>query len=560
MTRTLTAATLAFVAGTSLAQQTITVPDNFPTLALALNPAVSGLAAGDTIVLRDTVSHAGTFTVTVPNITIKEAMGDNVVIDAFGTGAAFTVDAAGGTVTFEGLTIQNGANPGSNGAAINVLASGGLIARDCEFLNNTAQAGGAIYSTLSSTTLENCTFMGNSTTLFGGAVRTAGTPTQTVTITGCTFTDNHAIGGNGGALDHAGTGAHVVITGSIFQDNTCTASGGAIFVTNSNSVTITGSGFFDNVAVGTASHDPGGVYLTSVIDAQVVDCDFERNLCAGSGGALRFNSTSGRVVGSRFTENESSSAGAFQLVGPGLNADVINCTFKGNSARRQGDGNGFGGAVAASSTNTTESTLYIYNSLFDGNTAISAGAIDIAIESNVFPINCTFVNNDADAIGGAVRRSHSTADAVIDSCVAWGNLPLASQIAINGAGLNLVNYSLVEGGYGGFGTGNIDADPMFVNAASGDYSLMAGSPAIDAGSSTRYVGGPLSDLAGNNRGQDDPDTADTGEVVIGLAIDIGAYEFTPNVVSSCPADQNFDGMLSPADFSAWISNYNAGCN
>lgn len=28
---------------------------------------------------------------------------------------------------------------------------------------------------------------------------------------------------------------------------------------------------------------------------------------------------------------------------------------------------------------------------------------------------------------------------------------------------------------------------------------------------------------------------------------------------SCPADQNFDGTLTPADFTAWIFNYNTGC-
>jgi len=31
------------------------------------------------------------------------------------------------------------------------------------------------------------------------------------------------------------------------------------------------------------------------------------------------------------------------------------------------------------------------------------------------------------------------------------------------------------------------------------------------------------------------------------------------VKNTCPADQNFDGMLNPTDFSAWIGNYNAGC-
>jgi len=548
---------MALIAGACLSQQTITVPDDVPTLTLALNPAVSGLASGDTIVLRDTVSHAGTFTVTVPNITIKEAPGDNVVIDAFATGAAFTVNAGGGTVTFEGLTIQNGANPGSNGAAINVLASAGVIARDCDFLNNTAQAGGAIYSTLSSTTLENCTFIGNSTTLFGGAVRTAGTPSQTVTITGCTFSDNHAHGGNGGALDHAGSGAHVVITDSTFQDNTCTSSGGAVFITNSDNVSIQGSDFFDNIALGTASQDTGGVFLTGVGYAMVNDCDFDRNLSAGSGGGLRFSSSAGDIINCRFIENASSSAGALQIVGTGAVADVYNCVFDGNSARRTGNDSVSGGGAVT--VNLSSARAAFYNCLFTNNSATTGGAIT-AFDTGVLDVfNCTFVGNDADSIGGAIRRSSTTAAVIVNSSVFWGNLPMASQVAINGGGTDEVHYSIVEGGYTAVGTGNIDANPMFVNAAGGDYSLMAGSPAIDAGSSVRYIGGPLSDLAGNDRGQDDPDTADTGEVVIGAAIDIGAYEFSPDAVPACPADQNFDGMLSPADFTAWIFNYNSGC-
>ena len=31
------------------------------------------------------------------------------------------------------------------------------------------------------------------------------------------------------------------------------------------------------------------------------------------------------------------------------------------------------------------------------------------------------------------------------------------------------------------------------------------------------------------------------------------------VRETCPADQNFDGVLSPADFNAWVLNFNTGC-
>ena len=37
-----------------------------------------------------------------------------------------------------------------------------------------------------------------------------------------------------------------------------------------------------------------------------------------------------------------------------------------------------------------------------------------------------------------------------------------------------------------------------------------------------------------------------------------AYVFEMNVPATCPADTNGDGMLSPADFSAWVSAFNTG--
>lgn len=61
------------------------------------------------------------------------------------------------------------------------------------------------------------------------------------------------------------------------------------------------------------------------------------------------------------------------------------------------------------------------------------------------------------------------------------------------------------------GIGNISADPLFVRpewGTTGDYHLQAGSPALDAGTST---GAPSLDLAGTARPQ-------------GIAFDIGAYE------------------------------------
>lgn len=74
-----------------------------------------------------------------------------------------------------------------------------------------------------------------------------------------------------------------------------------------------------------------------------------------------------------------------------------------------------------------------------------------------------------------------------------------------------------------FATGtNQWANPLFRNAAAGDYSLMAGSPCIDAGTSS---GAPETDITSAPR-ISDPMVDRNG------IVDIGAYEFTDNANSS----------------------------
>ncbi len=99
--------------------------------------------------------------------------------------------------------------------------------------------------------------------------------------------------------------------------------------------------------------------------------------------------------------------------------------------------------------------------------------------------------------------------------VIWGNGTEVSGSAD-------IRYSDIEGGWAGIG--NIDADPLFVDAAGGNYRLSSSSPAIDAGDST-FTCLPT-DLDGNPRFLDDPDTADTGVGPLSI-LDMGAYEFVP---------------------------------
>ncbi len=130
-----------------------------------------------------------------------------------------------------------------------------------------------------------------------------------------------------------------------------------------------------------------------------------------------------------------------------------------------------------------------------------------------------------------------------------------------------MSYSDVQGGQAGiyvetegtlnWGSGNIAADPLFVNATGGDVRLSPGSPCIDAGSNEAVPADSADldgdgdttepipfDLAGNPRFVDDPNTPDTG-VGTPPIVDMGAYEY-----QGIPCDLDIDGDVDVDDY--WI--------
>lgn len=156
----------------------------------------------------------------------------------------------------------------------------------------------------------------------------------------------------------------------------------------------------------------------------------------------------------------------------------------------------------------------IANNLIEDNAAGSGAGVLISTATGEAQLcNNTIVNNEADYSGGGVRVTGES-EATIINCVVWGNRAdgdlEGAQIDKGLASVGLL-HCCVEGWSGFPGVnGNFGRDPLFADAAAGDYRLRDNSPCVDSGLNDAGGVGDK-DLDGNLRIQ-------------GRLVDMGAYE------------------------------------
>ncbi len=306
---------------------------------------------------------------------------------------------------------------------------------------------------------------------------------------------------NGGGI-YVENGSPVIIDCTITANSTDDGQGGGIYCIDGSAPTIIGCSISDNLA-----EDGGGVFCSNS-SATIRDCAItgNRGVNDARGGGLCSYGTNLTIVGCVFSGNRVSEDGGGMYDG-GSGTTVTNCTFVGNGAALSGGGMCGGGTLT----------------------------------------NCTFIDNWTGGDGGGLHTSDTP---TLTNCILWGNTHENGLNQI--AGPATVRYSNIQGGWEG--TGNIDADPVFVrdphdggdgwgddpgtpdvdegaNDDYGDLRLRLDSPCINAGDPAFVPEPGATDLDGHAR-------------VLCSIVDMGAYEFGIG-------DYDCDRSVDLLDYLSW---------
>ncbi|UCE58177.1 MAG: right-handed parallel beta-helix repeat-containing protein, partial [Phycisphaerales bacterium] len=402
---------------------------------------------------------------------------------------------------------------------------------------------------------NNCIIPANNTDNTYHVVTGNGTDITAV-IDGFTVTGGNASGSQphdigGGMYNHSGS---PTVSDCTFTGNAATR--GAGMLNNASAAAVNNCAFRGN----SASVHGGGVYNVNGSGIRLETCAFSANRALSWGGAIYNNASHPTVTNCTFTGNIASlQGGAMQnwIASP----TVVNCRFRGNEAPH-------GGAIFSRS----DSYPKVTNCTFTGNTGDYGGALYNEWYGIPTVTGCTFSGNAGAVQGGAVYTS-ANAGITISNSILWGDT--GGEIVSVDGGTATVRYSGIQGGYDG--TGNIDADPLFVRDPDpgpdgtwdgvaddhGDLHLSPGSPCIDAADNTS-VPADAADLDGDAdtaeptpfdldlhpRFVNDLATDDTGNPSAEIPdriVDMGAYE------APTAGDCDGDGYVCLLDYEVLVS-------
>ena len=317
------------------------------------------------------------------------------------------------------------------------------------------------------------------------------------TINNCTIRNNYAVWGGGGMYNSS---CSPTINNCTFYENYAQYGGGAGNFWRATNTTFTNCTFRDNEVM----HAGGGMVNSSCGLIVLSNCNFIANTARMGGGI--------------------SNGGQGDLT-------ITNCAFSANLANDSG-----GGAISTVSGDVIATNCVFNANASTGGVGADGGAIYFGIYGSMSLVNCTFKGNSAEKNGNALRNGKGNL-VNITNCIFWDN---GNEI-YNSQSTPTVTYSDIWGGYTGIG--NINSDPLFVNASNpaGTDGIFA---TLDDGLRIR-INSPCIDIANDSKAPA-TDITDQGR------IDIPDIGFAIADIGACESGHDFDSDGMPDE---WESFY-----
>jgi len=300
----------------------------------------------------------------------------------------------------------------------------------------------------------------------GTVVRFVNDETADAILTG--FTIQNGVGSfmRGGGIKCEGSSP--TVSHNIISGNTADLSGGGIYCYDSS------PNLYSNTITNNTASIGGGIRCDNS-NATVSYNIISGNTCAtGYGGGIYFNNSSADLNNNTITNNSALHGGGICCWGSAAN--ITHNMISGNSADDKGVGLYSTGSIPDLSFN-----------VFYDNSAVNGAGIYF-VESQVqFVTNNVIYQNTASEYGGGISSFSTNNVLTVVNTIVWGNSAVTDGNQIYwDMNLPTVNYSDIEGGWGG--NGNIDCDPMFCDPDNGDFYLDAISCCVGAGEGGGDIG------------------------------------------------------------------------
>jgi hypothetical protein len=378
------------------------------------------------------------------------------------------------------------------------------------------------------------------------------------------FERNHADRAGGAMFVRGGS---VSVSYSIVLENQCPGRGGGFAATGGAELDVYAVSMVANVGGAGVGIHSGPVPLVSdqpaSLRAQYVvlrDNDGRIGGTAG-GGILSYGPLD--VVGCTFERNRASGGGGVFIVSG--DARISDSTFVANAANGDlGDAISVGGADDAPGEPGWP-TVEVVNTRISGHRFVGLpwadGSPILLNKGTMRLVNGTVASNGGARAAAAIVVVQG--QMTVDNSIVWGNSGITGT-GQSGAFLVstffpaslTVNRSLIQGWTGTIaGVGNFEGDPSFADAdglddvagtLDDDFTLTAGSAAIDRGDSALVPAGVLFDLLGRERFRQNVESPDA--VPGGVPVDCGAFEYQ----RLCDADFNADGFIDFFDYDEFV--------